>query len=69
MSTKKLIYATIPRSDGRRVITAKVYRDARWGSVELIVRLYRDGVLYEPADYFSEDQDDAIDTAHAMVLE
>jgi len=44
---------------------AKVYRDSEFN--EYRVRLYIQGKLNEPADYFTGDKDDAIDTAFAMV--
>lgn len=45
--------------------TAKVYRDSNWN--EYRVRLYARGRLDEAADYFTDDKQDAIDTAAAMV--
>ncbi len=45
--------------------SAKVYRDAEYQ--EFRARLYLDGVLYEPADYFTDSKSDAIETALAMV--
>jgi hypothetical protein len=44
---------------------AKVYRDSEWG--EFVVRLYENGALVAPADYFTGDTADAIETAVAMV--
>jgi hypothetical protein len=48
---------------GARVV--KVYRDSDWA--QFICMLYVDEVHYSPADYFTGDRDDAIDTAKAMV--
>lgn len=45
--------------------TAKVYRDSAWN--EFRVRLYLDGKLHAPADYFTGEKADAIETAFAMV--
>lgn len=45
--------------------TAKVYRDSNWN--EYRVRLYARGRLDEATDYFTDDKQDAIDTAAAMV--
>ena len=47
---------------GRRSV--KVYRDIDFQ--EFRARLYLDGVLYEPADYFTDCKADAIETAAAM---
>ncbi len=46
-------------------VKAVVYRDAEWE--EFRVRLYEDGKLNEAADYFTDDKEDARDTAFAMV--
>lgn len=45
--------------------TAKVYRDTVWA--EFIVRLYETDELVQRADYFTDDKQDAIDTAEQMV--
>lgn len=42
----------------------KVYWSSQFQ--EYCARLYVDGKLYEPADYFTTDKADAIDTAFAM---
>ena len=42
-----------------------VHRDHEWQ--EYRVRVYRDGVAYSPADYFTQDVEDAVDTAKAML--
>jgi hypothetical protein len=44
---------------------AKVYRNAFDNFY--VVKLYVDGKHYEPADYETDDKQDAIDTANAMV--
>ena len=51
------------------LIAAKVqvYRDSEWD--EYVCRLFRFGVLYEPADSFHTDKKDALDTAKAMLSE
>lgn len=45
--------------------TAKVYRDSDWQ--EYRVRLYINGVLHAGADYHTDDDADALDSALAMV--
>ncbi len=50
-------------SNGNREV--KVYWDTDWE--EYISRLYIDGVLIDSADYFTNDWQDAIDTAALMV--
>lgn len=51
-------------------ITGTLSRACRiyWNSdvQEYIVRLYMDGQHYEPADYFTTDEDDALNTARDM---
>lgn len=44
--------------------TVKVYRDLE--TREYITRLYINGILYAPADYFTDDRIDALDTAAVM---
>ena len=44
--------------------TTKIKRDKDWG--EWVVELYVNGKHYEPADYHTDDKQDAIDTAKAM---
>lgn len=44
--------------------TVKVYYDSNYD--EYVARLYMDGALYAPADYFTDDRDDAIETARLM---
>lgn len=46
---------------------AKVYWD--YDAREYTVRLYLDGALYAPADYFTDDHADALATAKLMVKE
>lgn len=45
--------------------TANISRDRNTG--EYVVRLFIDGVHHTPADYFTDDLEDARDTAKAMV--
>lgn len=45
----------------------KVYYDSEYG--EYIVKLFRDGKHYEPADYYSDDKEDAIATSGKMLKE
>ena len=47
---------------GERMV--KVYRDLE--TREYIVRLYINGTLYPPADYFTDDRIDAIYTSSVM---
>lgn len=42
----------------------KVYRDAAHD--EFVCKVYSNGKHYEPADYFTNDKQDAIDTANTM---
>ena len=60
MTAKRKIMETA--LGGRKV---KVYWSAEYS--EFCCRLYVDGTLYGPADYFTADKADAIDTAFAMV--
>lgn len=48
-----------------KTIVANIYRDA--DTDEYAVKLFVDGKHYEPADYFTSDREDAINTADAMV--
>ena len=48
---------------GRKMV--KVYRCSDWQ--EFRARLYINGTLYKPADYFTDCKIDAIETAAAMV--
>ena len=45
--------------------TVKTYRDNEWD--EYVCRLFLDGDLYAAADYFTNDSQDADDTAEAML--
>lgn len=45
----------------------RVYSDSETN--EFVVKLYQDGQYYEPADYFTNDFDDACATAERMVEE
>lgn len=45
--------------------SVKVYRDS--DSDEFVVRFYNNGKLHEPADYFTDDLDDAVGTAKAAL--
>lgn len=45
-------------------VEVKVYRDSE--SEEWVARLYLDDQLYEPADYFTNDKEDAQRTADHM---
>lgn len=45
--------------------TCKIYRDSVW--CEYVVRYYLDGALIEECDYFTDDVNDAISTAHHML--
>lgn len=56
---KRRIHA---ETTGERMV--KVFYDSDMG--EYIVRLYVNGILYPPADYFTDDRQDAIDTSAAM---
>lgn len=49
--------------DGERKV--RVYWQANHGEYRVV--LYVNGARYSPADYFTEDKGDAIDTARAMV--
>ena len=51
-------------SESNGINVAKVYRDSDW--YQFIIRLYINGLWYEPADYFTDDKHDALDTAIAM---
>ncbi len=46
-------------------VVARVFRDQ--DSREFVVRLYEGGKHYEPADYFTDDREDAEGTALLMV--
>ncbi len=46
--------------------TAKVYWNSAWQ--EFQVKLYMDGAIYPPAEYFTDCKADAIGTACAMVI-
>lgn len=37
-----------------------------YGNQEYVVKVFRDGVPYQPADYFTSDKDDALATMQAM---
>lgn len=43
----------------------KLYYES--GNQEYRVALYKDGIHYHPADYFTDDKDDALATAEDMV--
>lgn len=45
--------------------TAKVYRNPAFNEYQ--VKLFIDGKYYEPADYFTDDKEDSLDTARHMV--
>jgi len=47
-----------------RVRAVKIYYDSE--IQEYVARLYINGTLYEPGDYFTNDRDDALDTGLAM---
>lgn len=44
----------------------KAYKDTDTG--EYVCKLYENNVHYEPADYFTDDKQDALDTAELMAL-
>ena len=46
-------------------LTTKVYRDTEWD--EYVVRLYRNGVEQVMASYHTDNKQDALDTALAMI--
>lgn len=65
MSKRRVIYAVAkPYEEGQQPRSVRVYRDAEYN--EWVCRLYLDGKLYEPADSFHSDKQDAIDTADIM---
>jgi hypothetical protein len=56
------IVDTIIGKEGR---TVRVYRDAECD--EFVVRLFENGKVYPPADYFTNDRQDATGTALKML--
>ena len=46
-------------------VAVKVFKDTEWG--EYIAKLYVNGTEYKPASYHTDDKQDAIDTANAML--
>jgi hypothetical protein len=46
-------------------VAVKIHKDTDTG--EFRVRLYRSGIAYEPADYFTDDKKDAQGTAADML--
>lgn len=59
---KKLVH-----KDSEGTKSVKVYYDS--DSEEYVVKLYNDGKYYEPADYFTNDKEDAIGTSAVMLKE
>lgn len=53
------------QTNGR--FTVKVFYNAE--NAEYVCRLFKDGVAYEPADYFTDDKQDAMDSAKRMLRE
>ena len=39
-----------------------------YGNQEYIVKVFRNGVPYQPADYFTSDKEDALATMQAMAI-
>ena len=46
-------------------LTTKVFKDTEWD--EYVVRLYRNGIEQVMASYHTIDEEDAVDTAWAMI--
>lgn len=66
MSTRMRHIRTLtPPAPVDRVVKVSVHRDPEWR--EYRCRVYRDGIAYEPADYFTPDVEDALGTADAML--
>ena len=61
----KLIGTLLGNPDMQKGRTVRIYRDAEWD--EFRARLFIEGLLYEPADYFTDDRDDAFNTGMAML--
>jgi hypothetical protein len=62
-ATAKLVKTLSSETSSAKV---KVYYDREFG--EYVAKLWdRDGKRYEPADYFTDDKDDALSTAEAML--
>jgi len=61
----KLIGTLLGNPDTPRGRVVRIYRDFEWDN--FVVRIYIHGEHYEPADYFTDDRDDAWNTGMAML--
>lgn len=61
----KLIGTLLGNRETQTGRTVRIYHN--WDLDEFVVKLYLRGTHYEPADYFTGDQDDAWDTGMALL--
>lgn len=61
----RLIGTLLGNQDTQKGRTVRIYRDPDFN--EFRARLFVEGKLYEPADYFTDDKDDAFSTGMAML--
>ena len=55
----------VGRSDGKNGMIVRVYKDYEWD--EYVCKMWENGKRNEDADYFTDDLEDALNTAKAMV--
>jgi L-rhamnose isomerase len=61
----KLIGTILGNSERQKGRVVRIYRDTEWN--EFRARLFIEGKLYEPADYHTDDRDDAWSAGMMMV--